>query len=310
MIENKLLDYEKQKSFPITWQWLAKIVVSFLLIAWILSKAPLSSLAGILLECHWPGLLLAFVMVNLCMLISVFKWEPLLRVYEIRISFARLLGFYYAGLFANNFLPSSIGGDALRIYNVAKLSGKTKEAAASVVMERLVASLALGLTALMAMVFMSQQSNNGLVYRSVGGLVVLCTGLTVFLFCYPFREESKIGRWLCRLGSYKKHPVTLARVLGLSFLFQVCLVFSNVFIFQSVGVNLSLSLHFLYVPVVMAVSMIPLSINGLGVREGMYVVLYGYAGVEPATAMLCSLLFYSLVTLASLAGGVVIFTRK
>lgn len=309
MIENKTIGTQSSPAIRADWRFWSKFAVSIGLLAWIISKIPLGSLKDSLVHAHRPSLLLAFFMVNLCMVVSALKWRPLLTVLQIQIPLGRLLAFYYAGLFANNFLPSGIGGDALRIYYVARESGKTKEAAASVVMERLVASLALGLTAAMAMLFVSHRGSS-VVFWSVRGLVIFCFVLLVFLFCYPFREEGKIGIFLRRMGDYKQFPGTLAGVLMLSFLFQGCLVLSNVFTFMALGIHLPLYIHFLYIPVIMAVSMLPLSINGLGVREGMYVLLYGYAGVDGATAMLCSLLFFTQVTVSSLAGGLIILARK
>lgn len=300
---------QKQLGFSMGWRTCVKIGVSLGLIVWIISKIPMGALKDSLVNAHWPDSLLAFIMVNLCMLVSVLKWRPLLTVLEIKIPLLRLLGYYYAGLFANNFLPSSIGGDALRIYDVAKESGKTSEAAASVVMERLIASLALGLTAAVAMFFVSHQSSQ-IVYLTVGGILAVCLVLLTVFFYFPFSEDGRIGRFLSRLGQYKKCPGTLAWVLLLSFLFQVSMVFANVYTFTAFGVQLPLYLHFFYIPVIMAVSMLPLSINGLGVREGMYVLFYGYAGVDAATAMLCSLLFFIQITISSLAGGVIILLRK
>ncbi|MTI79559.1 MAG: flippase-like domain-containing protein [Firmicutes bacterium] len=309
MLENKSISLPKQMNIPAGWRSWAKLGVSLFFLIWIISKIPMGNLKDSLVHAHKPDLLLAFFMVNLCMLVSVLKWRPLLTVLQIKISLNRLLAFYYVGLFANNFLPSSIGGDALRIYDVARESGKTSGAVASVVVERLMASLALGFTAAVAIVIVSQQSN-AMVYWSVGGIIASCFFLLGIIFYYPFQEKGFIGRFLYRLGEYKKYPSTLALVLILSFTFQACLVLVNVFIFKAVGFQLPIYIHLLYIPVIMAVSMIPLSINGLGVREGMYVLLYGYAGVDATTAMLCSLLFFTLVTISSLAGGVIILFRK
>lgn len=293
-----------------TLKLIIKIVISAGLLTWIISKIQLDSLGTAVLQSHLPTLLVSFLMVNICMLVSVLKWRPLLTVHKVQIPFARLLSFYYTGLFANNFLPSSIGGDAMRIYDVAKLSSKPKEAAASVIAERLLASLALALTAAVALALVSGAGGGSMISWLVGGILVFCLAATAILFCCSFREDGKVGRWLCRLGNYKEHPGLLLKVLMLSFLFQFVLVLANVFIFQAIGVNIPLLKHFLFIPVIMAVSMLPLSINGLGIREGMYVVLYGNAGIDAATALAGSLLFFTLVTVTSLAGGVLFALRK
>jgi len=292
--------------FNINFKFLMKVIVSAGLLAWILSRIPVDSLVLSLAKCQWTSLILSFVTVNFCILVSALKWRPLLTVYGIQIPFARLLSFYYAGLFANNFLPSSIGGDTLRIYKVARVSGKIKEAAASVVMERLLSSLALALTAAAALGLVSKLGGENFICWVVGGIAAACLAVMGILFCCPFRENSKAGQWLCRMGGYREHPYVLGKVLLLSFLFQGLLVLANVFAFQSAGANMPLLNHFLYIPVIMAVSMLPLSINGLGIREGMYIALYSYAGLDQATALLCSLLFFTLVTVASLVGGVII----
>ncbi len=300
---------QKQVPFQVNWRIWLKLAVSLGLLAYIIGKIPFADLKAALLHANLPKFLLAFLLVNLCMAVSAVKWRPLLTVLQINIPLHRLLGVYYIGLFANNFLPSSIGGDALRIYHVAKDSGKTAEAAASVVGERLLASLALVFTAAAAMFFLSNQ-NAAQIYRYVGVLAVVCAVLTAVIFYYPFQETGRLGRFLCRLSEYKKYPGTLALVLLLSFVFQACMVLANVYIFGALGVQLPVYLHFVYVPVIMAVSMLPLSINGLGVREGMYVLFYGFAGVDSATALLCSLLFFTQITVSSLAGGIIMMLRK
>jgi len=287
-----------------------KIVISAGLLTWTISKIQLDSLGAAVIQSHLPSLLVSLLMVNMCMLVSALKWRPLLTVHKVQIPFARLLSFYYTGLFANNFLPSSIGGDAMRVYDVARSSGKPKEAAASVIAERLLASLALALTAAVALALISGTGGGSMISWLVGGILAFCLAATAILLCCNFREDGKVGRWLCRLGNYKEHPGILLKVLMLSLLFQFVLVLANIFIFQAIGVNIPLLKHFLFIPVIMAVSMLPLSINGLGIREGMYVVLYGYAGIEPATALACALLFFTLVTVTSLAGGVLFALRK
>jgi uncharacterized membrane protein YbhN (UPF0104 family) len=287
-----------------------KTAISAGLLALIINKLNFGSLQEMFINMDWPWLALALLMVNVCILVSVFKWRPLLIAQAINIPFGKLLSCYYVGQFANNFLPSSIGGDAMRIYDVCKLTGKLKEAAASVIVERLLASLALALTAVFALTLVSGINGDVMIIWLVGGILAICMTATVILLCCNFKEESKIGKWLCRLGNYKGHPVILFKVLLLSFLFQLTLVLSNYFIFQSVGTNIPLLKHFLFIPVIMAVSMIPLSINGLGIREGMYVMLYGYEGIDPAVALGCSLMFFILVTLTSLAGGVIFILRK
>ncbi|MCL6639171.1 MAG: flippase-like domain-containing protein [Firmicutes bacterium] len=309
-MQNAAFRTEKTTGINFSGKNLFKLLVSASLLAALMDKIPFSSLQTSLAKCQWPCLIIAFMTVNLCMVVSTLKWQPLLTVLKVQIPFLKLLSFYYAGLFANNFLPSSIGGDALRIYDAAKASGKTKEAAASVIMERLLASLALALTAAAALALGANPVNDGFIYRVVGGIAVICLALFAALFFIPFNTNSKIGPYLNSLSEYRKHPPTLGRVLLLSFAFQGLLVLVNIFTFQAMGTHLPPATHFLYIPVIMAVSMVPLSINGLGIREGMYVLLYGFAGVEPATAITCSLLFFMLVTACSLAGGVIIAARK
>jgi len=287
-----------------------KLAVSAGLLIWIISKIRLDSLGAAISGSNLFLLFAAFLMVNLCMLVSVLKWRPFLTLHKVHFPFARLLSFYYVCLFANNFLPSSIGGDAMRIYDVAKASGKPQEAAASVIAERLLASLALALTAAAAWALVSGIGGGSLTSWLVGGILVFCLAATVVLFCFNFREDGKVGRWLCRLGSYKKHPGLLLKVLLLSFLFQFIMVLANVLIFQALGVNIPLLKHFLFIPVIMAVSMVPLSINGLGIREGMFVMLYGAAGVDAATSLAGALLFFTMITVTRLAGGVSFALRK
>lgn len=310
MIRGASTQAERVSGINLPLKFYLKLIISAGLLAWVLSRVPLPSLWNAVNGCGWPWIVLSFAVVNACMFVSALKWQLLLNAQHIRLSFTRVLSFYYVGLFANNFLPSSIGGDAMRIYDAARASGKAGEAAASVVMERLLASLALAFTAAVAVMLRPDYRGNGLFLWLTGGIAVFCLAATVILFAWPFNENGPVGRWLCRLSRYKKEPQVLFGVMLLSFLFQGLLVVSNIFIFKALGVDIPLPVHFFYIPLIMAATMLPASVNGIGIREGMYAMLYGLAGVEPATAVACSLLFWALVTVASLAGGIILAARK
>lgn len=310
MIKSATKKVKKLVRFNISLMPIIKLIISLILLFWVFKKIPLAALGATLYKCHWTGIIFSIVMVNICMFVSALKWQPLLKVQQIKLPYAKVLSFYYVGLFANNFLPSSIGGDAMRIYDVARSTEKPKEAAASVIMERLLASMALALTAGLALMLASKIEGTSHIYWLVGGILTVCLGAFGVFLVYPFSENAIIGKWLCRLYKYKEYPAVLFKVLLLSFVFQALLVAANIFIFQALDSNIQLAKHFFYIPVIMAISMLPLSINGIGVREGMYVMLYGRAGVDPSTAVMCSLLFFMLVTITSLVGGIILAVRK
>jgi uncharacterized membrane protein YbhN (UPF0104 family) len=98
------------------------------------------------------------------MVISVTKWQLLLYAKKINLSWIELWHAYWAGLFFNNFLPSSIGGDALRIIWVGKSRGDSSGAAASVIVERILATA--GIITLSSKPWAYQVWTGGMCYMS------------------------------------------------------------------------------------------------------------------------------------------------
>lgn len=112
---------------------IARSLISIALLGWLALSIDWRELARILPIVKWEWIISAVVWIILSMLISVFKWRCILKVQQINLPYRELWQAYWAGLFFNNFLPSSIGGDALRIWWVREITTDTAGAAASVV---------------------------------------------------------------------------------------------------------------------------------------------------------------------------------
>jgi len=105
---------------------------------------------------------------------------------------------------------------------------------------------------------------------------------------------------------YRSKPGAVLKVIAWSVLFQLSIVFINYYLLHAMNIHsVSLWQCTLVVPLISAVSMIPVSINGLGIREGAYVVLFGPLGLSPGQAMTLSVLFFMIVTAVSLMGGLI-----
>lgn len=298
-----------------------RLTVSLALIGLIFYKMDLARFVGLMRQADLARLALALLLVIAAVVLSAYKWQRLLVVQGVDASLLRLTAFYFVGLFFNNFLPTSIGGDVVRIYDLARYTGRSAEAAASVISERVLASVALGLVALAGLLFSQGRANQ---FAALIG--IFCVLLLLLLIALltgrrwgpwvaqrlpdPWSLKSRARGFLSGISACVSDPCALAWVILLSIGFQALVVLINHAIFQALGNQVSLAYCLLFIPIIMAISLLPISINGLGVREGAYVYFFGQIGLSAAEAVAASLLFFILVALASLIGGVIFALRE
>ena len=269
-------------------------------------------------------------LVVLALAISAWKWQLLLAAQGLRVPLRSLFASYLVGLFFNNFLPSNIGGDVARVHDVARRTGQAAAAAASVIGERLLAGLALAATAALALPFglgvadaAGSTAISGRVAASVlailavfGGLVALGASAAVRRRLGMALPSGRLGRLAVlrrvagHVGDAFGDRRALGRVLALSFVFQATVVLLAWVAFLAIGTPVSLRVCFLFIPIISAIQLLPVSLNGLGVREGAYVLFFGSVGVSAPAALAGSLLFALLVAAVSLAGGVLFAVRR
>lgn len=204
----------------------------------------------------------------------------------------------------------------MRIFQVGSMIGDRNEAAASVVVERLLATIGLLLLAVIALV--PNRAFLGSVLYPILSCFLLCLVLTYILYNPAvIRPLANIpGKWwqqvvaaIRKIGgviqAFRSYPAGVAKVIVYSVMFQMVVVLINYYLLKAMDITLISLWHCtLMIPIISAVSMLPVSINGLGVREGAYVLLFGKLGLSAAQALTLSLSFFIIVTIVSLLGGV------
>jgi uncharacterized protein (TIRG00374 family) len=292
----------------------ARLLVAVALIALLFRNLDVTQLAHRLLNLSWQGTAAAFALVFLAIVISAWKWGLILRARQHRLPFLTLLRLYFVGLFFNNVLPTAVGGDAVRAWEATKETGEVPEAIGSVVSERLIAGVALGITALLGLPFIESDSSTA---KMVALFLVIDVAM-VALFLLPKVAEGIVGKALPnRLATLKAvvaQTVQVVRetlqntglfvtILVLSVLFQACVAGVNAAIFQALGANVSLAHCVIYTPMIFTIAMLPISISGFGVREAAYWYFFSQVGVGQAEAVATSLLFFVIVGVCSLPGA-------
>ena len=274
-----------------------------------------------------PWLAFGLFLVVFALVISAYKWQWLLTVQRVHVSLFKLFTSYLVGLFFNNFLPTNIGGDVVRIADIGRHTGRMPEATASVVGERILAGFALGLTAVIGLL-LSYQVSSGFTGTVVGLLVLF--GVIIAVFASPrarrfigsrvavpnlFSLRDKVRGVGSSMAVSFSNKWVLLWVIILSIGFHATVILINYAIFRALGQDVSLVYCLLVIPIIMAVQMLPISFNGLGVREGAYIIFFssikiGDIPIGDANAIAASLLFWALVTVVSLVGGLIFAMRR
>ena len=262
-----------------------------------------------------PPLLGALLLYWVAQILSSMRWQSLLRVERIQVPLRRLVLFYFEGMFLGLFLPTLIGGDIVKGYRIRQETGGRQAALASILVERLSGLSALVVVALVALLLSRDRTAAwqifGLAAAFVVGLVVVFNrtlGASISRVLGRFhlgRVGEVIAAEYAAVQRYRGHRRALGQAFVQSVVIQVIVISGYSLISLALGLSVAFKAFFLLIPVVTIVAMIPVSIAGLGVREGAMVYLFGKIGLPSASALSLSLTWFLLTVLASLPGALI-----
>ncbi|KPL18708.1 MAG: hypothetical protein AMJ92_06885 [candidate division Zixibacteria bacterium SM23_81] len=295
-----------------------KILVSVGLLVFLIYKAGLSEIFLVAQSADIVMLLLALLVYSSTIVLISWRWKLLLMSQQAALPFGQVLSLYFIGFFFNNFLPTSIGGDIYRALGAGQNSGKRAISAASVLVERLLGMLAVAALAILAVTLVVHQVADAYIRALALGFGAVIVLLLILFFnrrTLKFLEllARKVSLWglgqkLLRLyqalALYQRQKGVLILVFLISIAYQLMIVIFSYLVGFSLDLGISLRYFMLCVPVTVIISLVPISINGVGVRETGYVFLLSKIGHSGSEALTLSLLIYGLSLLASLVGGI------
>lgn len=301
----------------------AKVVLSVGLFGFLFQRVKWTEVKATFANTRTEWMIAAFGVMLLSNIMGSYQWSRLLRVVKIRIPFWKVCAYYHVGLFFNNFLPANIGGDLFRIADAARY-GETKTAALSAVaMDRIVGLLAMATLALVTTLPALDRFHLTLIYVALLGFFALCVSLLWAVF-HP-RVLPALEGFLSRIGlsSLSPHLDELAvhfagyrgerRLFGFMLLValvtQVMRIGVHVLVARALGLDIPLVYFFLFVPLLAVVVSLPISLNGIGVREGAGILIFGLVGVDRAHAFSLQFTTYLVAVAVSLLGGLVFLVR-
>ena len=301
-----------------------RVVVSGTLITYLLYKVDIKSIFSSLNSVNLFWLALAFSLIFLGNLISGYRWQLLLTTQDIHIPLKTLISSLLVGRFFNNFLPSTIGGDIVRVYDTSKYSKNTAVSMTAILIERLTGFLALLLIAAFALVFgFHTIGDTFLLWVLIGFfslILLLFLGLfnatlsrqirKIFDFRGLSRIKGKIDKVYQALDLYKSKRKDLLVTFLLGLALQVAAVAHYYLIGLALGLNVSILYFFIIIPLVLLILLLPVSINGIGVRENAYVLFFGKIGVEGSISIALSWLAFGMILIIGIIGGVIYATRN
>lgn len=297
---------------------LLRAAVSILLLALLLWKINVSQALSELAEVRLGLVALGFLVFTAASAVCTGKWQLILRTQGITAPFFYLFSLFYIGFFFSNFLPTNFGGDVIKVLRLSKTSGRPAEAAGSVVLDRASSTFALLLIAIVPAFIQIRLLGTTMVALIIGMFLVALA--LVFLMLHapaarrlgslpllrmdPMGLRRHLKEFYFSLNRFHGHKGVLAAILAISILYQTLQVLAVWFIALSLAIDLPLVYYFILIPILQAISMVPVSLNGLGVREGAWVVLFSQAGTTGPQAFSMSILSLLVMTAASLIGGI------
>lgn len=307
-------------------RWGAKIGVTVALMALLMRKISFAELEALVRGMDRMLLATGVVVFFLSNVAGWLQWHVLLRASGVALPRRDTFRFYFVGLFFNNFLPANIGGDVVKVYDVAKMGTDPYQVIAVTMLDRLLGVFSLCLLAAIAVVFLIPVAPAH--YLLYFGIFIACMIPALgFYFHRPlgnalrrgvlkirhFALDRRASSILDHLAPFKGQRALVAQLVLFSVFIQALRVVTHVLVGMALGIHVDavvLCQFFVFIPLLSLAMIPPITINGLGIREGLGIVLFAAAGVGRTDAFAMEFLTFIVSVVVSLVGLVYFVGRR
>jgi len=324
---------EKKRKAPFSmpkgknlWILALKFILSFSIIAFILlTEVKIRDIPDALKDIRVIWLVLSFSLHALGLLISAYRWQILIRAQGDEVPLGFLAKSYLVGNFFNLFLPTRFGGDVVRIWDGSRYSRSLLKSSAIVLVERFT-----GIIILLAFAFAVSVSRLNMAQSLPVVWISLLAGLLglliAILFFTPFAQslltkipergvlaKIKAKMWEFRkvVLVYREKKGAFFRALFWAFLLQVNVILHYWLAGKAFDLDIPVLDYFIFIPVILLILTIPLTIGGLGLREVIFIEIFKTYGVASYVAISFSLIAdFVFMLIIGIIGGIIFITRK
>jgi uncharacterized protein (TIRG00374 family) len=296
--------------------WL-RMVASLWVICFLIRSMDVSMVLRPISLHGWLYLGLSVVILNLDRFLMSYKWSILLKARGIRFSFPELVRGYYIGTTWGSVLPGTIGGDVIRAYRLSHQGTASTDVVSSVILERALGAVAGLMMAALCLIVAAAILQ---VFPWWITLLTLLGGFLAIAFTWMLLRKKQVpdsssepsrprAGWIKRLTTvyeacldYRQHPMAMVRFVAWSLVEQCVPVVCVYLTALALGIPASLLSVATFTPLVVTLSKIPVSVDGFGIREGLYVYLLGLVGVTPSEAFTLGLVSHVIGNVSLLPG--------
>lgn len=290
-----------------------QLVISIGIIVFLLRIINPNRVITLLKDINLWFFILLLLLVTFDRIFMSYKWYLLMKAKGIKVSIRDAIRVYYIGTFASFFLPTTVGGDLVRVYKLHSESQEGAKVLSSVIIERMLGFIASGLVAVFGVMFLIYMLELNVWYFFWFALFVFI--FFVILFLLSFSIHRVVGKnvkdWMKRFSvflkikkiyaiytEYKNRKILLFIFILLSCLEQLAAVIGN----YLASIALGLSIPFVYflaiIPVVQLFNRLPISFNGIGVNEGLMVYFFSLLHLQKTDAFTIGLLGHIAILLS------------
>ena len=296
-----------------------RVGISVVLLIFLFKHVDKKSLFEVIRNADSGVLLFAFFVFFFNYLFCLLRWQMLLKAFDINLALKRVIISFCGGIFFNLFLPSTIGGDLMRSLDLAAHTHKPKEVLATVLLDRLSGFVGLVIVTLTALAFGWKLIQDKAVVVAVAIISAILIAILLVLFNSFFynqinrlfsspragriREAIKNLHHELHIFRQKKKVIILNLIYSL--LIQAVLPVTFYITALSLGLNKNIIYYFVLIPVIGAITLLPISIGGLGLRDATMIYFFAKIGVSKDLAFAMSLLNFAFVIIYGALGGLV-----
>ncbi len=305
---------------------LLRLAIAAALVGYILFRSDPKAVWHELAHAATAPLLAAIALVLVDRAIMAYRWFVLLRPLEGENlpPFATILRIFFVSTFVGTFLPASVGADVVRAYSLSSHGVPTADSMASVFVDRMLGVLSVLLMALVGITLARDLATDRSVLLAVGTTAAACAVAAILIFSdtadalgerliarLPWtRARQALASLVAAIRRYAAHHGALANVLGGSIAVQILRVVQAYYLGVAIGVTQPLVTYFALIPLILLIMFLPITANGIGTSQAMFVWLFGRAGTPPAESFALSVLFVALGIVGNIPGAVFYVGRR